>query len=66
MIMQVLSDNQIHSLHDISKRSQLHWVTVQKYLQLINYLQDCPKITLLKCLAGKQDRTMVQIEEDEA
>ncbi|MFX1239007.1 MAG: hypothetical protein ACFFAS_04335 [Promethearchaeota archaeon] len=51
-IFEVLQDNKLHTISDISRQSNIHWKSIKNQLDIILKVQDLPKIELLE--ASKQ------------
>ena len=47
-IQSVLSSGNVLSIHELAKRTGLHYVTVKKYIKLIETMEKMPKIEIIK------------------
>ena len=47
-IQNALSSGQVLSVHQLSKRTGLHFVTVKKYIKLIETMEQMPDIEVIK------------------
>jgi response regulator of citrate/malate metabolism len=47
-IQSVLSSGNVFSVHELSKKTGLHYVTVKKYIKLIETMKKMPEIEIIK------------------
>ena len=47
-IFDVLNDNKVHTISDLSHQIKVHWRTVKNKIVLIQKIQDMPKIEVLE------------------
>jgi DNA-binding transcriptional regulator YhcF (GntR family) len=47
-IQTALSSGNVLSIHELAKKTGLHYVTVKKYIKLIEIMEKMPKIEIIK------------------
>jgi response regulator of citrate/malate metabolism len=60
-IQNALHSGDTLSIHELSKRSGLHYVTVKKYIKLIETMKKMPGIEVIK----SNSTTLVRLEDKE-
>lgn len=58
-IREALSDGTILSINELSKKTGLHYLTVKRYLKLIEKMKKMPEIEIIR----SNSTTLVRVEE---
>ena len=57
-IQNALSSGNVLSIHELSKKTGLHYITVKKYIKLIETMKKMPEIEIIK----SNSTTLVRLE----